>query len=250
MRRNVLRYLRTGHGGAAQITQPNGSAENAQENQGESEMIKRIRNKLGKTGTVIAVLMVIAMLGATAAIAAIMLRAEITGGVDQTGAAVAFEFSDDAGVSDGITLPVNYAWDTNGDGYFDDVGTIPAPLAATATLTNGVLDIVLTGGWLPGEGVIVYGVNINNPSSVNVDVVAWDFGASDAGLVGSAAQLQIASATRVGPDNDWVPTALPTEVAAGETYDLEYLIVQIADTAEFATAYSFTGTGIVGVTTR
>ena len=195
-------------------------------------------------GIVLAVLAIAAI-----AIAAIFLRAELTGSA-QTGGAVQFEFAIDAtGTADG-TLPVLWALDADNDGVFDDVTpTFPAGMGATATITNGILDVVLTGDYLPGEGIAVTAPYMSNPSAVDVAVIAWDYGASDLGAIDSGASVEVWFANGGGALG--IDLGLPTDVLSGQTVQQgQKLVFMVAPEAPFATSFSFDGTAVVGQTTR
>lgn len=188
---------------------------------------------------------VIALAGA--AIAAIFLRAEVTGG-GTTGEAVAFNWTNPAEETSG-TYAGWYAVDSDSDGLFDAQVEVPLPLVCDASFTDGVLDVQMTGGWLPGEACIVTGgLRLSNPSSVDIDVIAWSFGSSNLGLQdeGSPIEVWLADTVLTGS----VDAGLPAIILAGEVIEPGILYFFVDDEADFDTAFVFDGTAIVGETTR
>jgi len=210
-------------------------------------LIKRLTKRLGTAGTVV---LLLAVLGATAALAAIILRAEVTGSA-ATGAEVEFEFAIDATGTDTGALTCRWGIDTDGDGNLDDFATdFPAGLGCNATVTAGVLDVDLTGDWLPGEGVVVWNTHVSNPSAVDISIIDWDFGASDLGLRDSGAAVEVATQSAVNLASQGTDNGLPPTVASGATEPLGLLVLQIAPEAPFSTAFAFDGTAVIGQTTR
>lgn len=219
-------------------------------------MIKRIRNKLGKTGTVIAVLIVIAMLGVGAAVAAIFLRAEVSGTVN-SGAAVAFEWAvtTDGGATygDGALSPLYVTAD--GDGTYTMASLGSVGLTCTIEVVNGTLEVNMSGGWLPSEGCGIgksgdpSTVYLYNPSSVDVAVIAWDFGTSDLSLKGDGGSVQIHQ-TSGGIGDLWTPETLPAFAAAGSAQAAPSLLFFVDSAAAFDTAFDLGGTAVIGETSR
>lgn len=219
---------------------------------------RRAYSRLGLGGSLLVGLLLVGMV--TAAIAAILLRAEVTGG-GVSGQAVAFEWgvSTDGGLTagDGV-LTSQYMVDTDSDGIYDSSVPVPSPLTCDIAVVNGTLSIDMAGGWLPGEacGLINAGnpttAYLTNPSSVDVDVIQWDFGSSNLSLDKDAitTSVELVQGDRsIGAlyDDDG---GLATSVPAGATVAAPLLIFELADTAPFGTPFVFDTAAVIGETTR
>lgn len=214
---------------------------------------------LSRGGMIATVVLGLVVLGAAVAIAAILLRAEVTGG-GTTGTAVEFEWgvTADGGLttSDNGSLTTQYMVDTDSDGVWDSSQPIPAPLVCTIDVVAGELQVAMTGGWLPGEacGLIAGGdastAYLRNPSSVDVDVIQWDFGTSDLGLDGSGAYVEVILGDRATGTLYDADGALPAQVLAGASESVGVLIFQLDTLAPFSTPFVFDTAAVIGETTR
>lgn len=199
--------------------------------------------------SVIGGVVVLALAGA--ALAAILLRAEVTGSTTAGTASLQWVkgTTGTTGAVPGLFAEYTGADITNG-------ATIPAGVTCTATVNaDGSLSVNVA-GLLPGEGCVFGGLNLKNASSLGVTGLVLDYGTTQYGDRASGATKKVHAWLGQFVTSKYVPYVMPTTLAAGALAyptgsSLPALIIELpTTTAADAAAYPFAGIAVTANTNR
>lgn len=198
---------------------------------------RRLVARLGLAG---ALGLVVVLIGATAAVAVILARAEVTGGV--TPGTVSLDWAQ------GSTTYASAVYAADGETIIDSA-PLASGITASATVTNGVLNLDV-GNVFPGDGIIMSNLFLANNSTLDVDLLSWTYNGSYGGD-GSGAEVELFLAEWNGSQFVEVPVSSLGPIPAGGSVGPYTLIVEFPSTSiADGTLIDATGVSVDGEAVR